>query len=224
MPRLRHRMLQPDQKCTEISATRLDYARPDHVRMPPNLALFFMRPIGWPFHLLLAAVGLMSLYAVSVPGGYFSLEIGSIFAWIAIGAIWFCRGIIRYILARYYRINENAGWLRWSIAPAVLVLVFTLAVCEIPWRATFFFSRPAMERFARRVLAQPSGATTAQHVGFYQACNAERIPGGMRFRIDRAGFIDRFGFAYCPDAPPRAAGNDGYEHLSGPWYIWRERF
>jgi hypothetical protein len=36
-------------------------------------------------------------------------------------------------------------------------------------------------------------------------------------------YVEPTGFAYSPNGDPAAVGGeDVYEHLDGPWYVWRE--
>ena len=81
-----------------------------------------------------------------------------------------------------------------------------------------------MERLAAG-LTQPSLCyypDANRWLGVYPVDRVETITGGMRFLVKGTGFLDREGFAYSPNGPPKAIGEDYYTHFSGPWYLWRQ--
>lgn len=165
---------------------------------------------------LLGALVCATLYAVSVPGWYFELTLAVICAWILVGAGWLVPVAARVIRRRRL---EPAD----MIVPALAAVVGALVFLDAPLHARYRLSRGAMDAAAKRVLAHPERARSIHRIGLWPTDRVERIPGGMRFTVSGAGFLDPGGFAYSPRGDPaNAGGEDAYTHLDGPWYLWDE--
>ena len=155
-----------------------------------------------------------TLYAVSAPGWYFELTLAVIAAWLLVGAGWLVSVAARVIRRR--RLEWADG-----VVPALALVVGALVFFDAPLHARYRLSRSAMDAAATRVVAHPGQARTIHRIGLWPTDRVERIPGGMRFTVSGAGFLDAVGFAYSPSGEPaRVGGEDIYTHLDGPWYLW----
>jgi hypothetical protein len=188
---------------------------------------WWLSPAGWPLTAAAAFNSLMIILATSVPGTYFELYMISLPVWILIGAVWAVRLLVALVIAwrrRHPVFRCWSTWRRWAVAPVIVMITILLLVTGAPLRLSFWASRTSMDHLALRVLESPSSAPTEEWIGVYHAERIQAIPGGMRFLVRGAGFIDPEGFAYSPNGPPAVLGEDYYTHWSGNWYVWRESY
>jgi hypothetical protein len=206
-------------------AAVLDYAAPPQ-RGPGAVGRFLLTSIGWPSHLAGFVALLIVWEAASVPGTHFGGMLIGILAWLAVGAVWFLRGVLRVGAGLRYGIKPQSltGKRRWLVLPILAFVCVASVGRRLPLHARFILSRGAMERMAQQVQADPNAGASTTRIGLYRVSRVEPIPGGMRFVIDGTGFLDRWGFAYSPNGAPASGGLDEYEHFRGPWYLWREIF
>ncbi len=201
------------------------------VRAPSRVALWWMRPPGWPLIGSAAVALLLTAYALSPPGTFFGLLMLLNFPWCLIVVALLVRAGLATAFSILYRdspLRRPTPWLRWVVVPAVIALAFVMARSGFPRRAAFALSRPALDRFAARILADTQPPPEDAWVGLYPVEQVERFPPassarGMRFLVRGTGFLDRFGFAFSPAAPPPdLGGEDGYTPIGDGWYVWRE--
>jgi hypothetical protein len=168
---------------------------------------------------LLGALVGTTLYAVSAPGWYFELSLAVVAAWILVGAGWVVSVGARALRRRSLFVLEAADF----VTPALVPLVWALVHFDVALHARYRLSRGAMDAAAKTVVAHPQRATTIHRIGLWPTDRVERIPGGMRFTVSEAGFLDAGGFAYGPvGEPANVGGEDVYTHLDGLWYLWDE--
>jgi hypothetical protein len=188
---------------------------------------FLLRPIGWPTHLLVAAVALVVLWDARLPGDFhFKSELqrwlGTVVGW-----WWAGRAIARYYGPTWWGVPRwmaQGHWRRWLVLIVVMLAVGAITSTSLPLRTGFWISRPAMERLANQVMSAPPGtpAPADRWVGVYHTAGVEQIPGGMRFLV-AGNVFDWWGFAYSTIDPPADMGFNDYEHFDGRWYIWEGR-
>jgi hypothetical protein len=109
----------------------------------------------------------------------------------------------------------------------VMAVVVTLTaagvILDVPLRARFAASRPALEALAAELSAPDASSTRPDRaVGLFDAERIERIDGGFRFLVRDSGFLDPVGFAYSMDGQPPVIGEDSYAPFEGLWWIWVE--
>ena len=168
---------------------------------------------------LLGALVCTTLYAVSAPGWYFELTLAVVGAWILVLAGWVVSVGVRALRRRSLFVLEAADF----VTPALVPLVWALVHFDVPLHARYRLSRGAMDAAAKTVVVRPKRATAIHRIGLWPTDRVERIPGGMRFTVSGAGFLDPGGFAYSPRSEPaNVGGEDVYTHLDGPWYLWDE--
>ena len=113
--------------------------------------------------------------------------------------------------------------MRPAVAATVCVVVALLLVIaartEAPLAVRFALSEDAMNDAARAVLAGERDPTTIDRIGLWNVRDVLRMPGGMRFQVEGAGFLVASGFAYQADGlPPQ--GPYEFEYYRGGWYTW----
>ncbi|HEY7876428.1 MAG TPA: hypothetical protein VIG64_15040 [Actinomycetota bacterium] len=184
------------------------------------------------------------------PGHGFGGYLMVMATWAAIGVYWFARlvgamvaGGRRAVLGR---------WVRWLIAPAIVLVTVGLIVTSAPLHARVAVSLRAMNDLARAAMDAPvpgdgvhssdSGgpgqllhpAEFPERVGMFPVTRVDAYEGGMRFLVTGEGVddstipplvdysLDEYGFAYSPSGRPPRIGEDTYWHLRGAWYLWEE--
>ena len=187
----------------------------------PRLRQAFEYPVGRWFNGAVAVMAAITLIAFSPPGGYFFVIILGIWAWLLLGVIWLGR-FIGVVGVR--RLTGRRGWWRtWLVTPVIVVVSAVAIQLDAPFHPRFRLSEPAMTRFAKRALDEPT-RTPPERIGLYKVGRVETFEGGVRFNVAGAGILDDEGFAYSPQGPPPSGGDNSYEHLRGPWYLWRWNF
>jgi len=169
---------------------------------------------------MVAVLAAATLVAFSPPGGYFIIIVLGFWVWLVVGLTWLGRFIGNVAVQRPIGIR---GWTTWLVAP-VIVLVSAGAIHQdIPLVLRFRISEPAMTRFAKHTLVEPTG-NPPDRVGLYKVGRVEMLDGGVGFTVAGAGIVDESGFAYSPQGPPAEGGGNSYEHLGGDWYLWEQDF
>jgi len=135
---------EPEARLGDAGVTRGIHPQPGRFERPPG---------AW-FH------GIAGLLALASSVGLFEGADGpELFAWLAMGAVWFGRfgtwlSILTTALARAAderaRLDPRAtaGALRWLGAPALVALTFAAREHDVPLRVRFFLSRGALEELA----------------------------------------------------------------------------
>jgi hypothetical protein len=187
---------------------------PDAGRRPP----LGVRILG----IVVVVLGILTVHALSVPGGDISLYMLPI-PWLVAGGAWL------FLVARAASDvgAKRSTAPRWLIAIALWVVVVAAAYgTDAPLRIRFALSQPAMDALALEMTRDGAPATSpAQRVGFYDAYLIERNGDGVRFVVAGAGFINPVGFAYSPAGIPDGdPETDTYRRISGDWWLWVREF
>jgi hypothetical protein len=104
---------------------------------------------------------------------------------------------------------------------AFLALVFVCVSYGLAFDGRFAISRGALESAAAQVR---SGRVlqTPVSLGLFRVSRVETAGPSVRFVVGEAGMADRFGVVYCPKGKPPQVGEDSYDHMQGPWWVWNE--
>lgn len=188
-----------------------------------------LKPPGKYFHCACGVAAFLTLFANSVPEGYFLPMILCIYLWGALAVTWWIRGIgFSFFTTRRHgsrAATRYMKWRSWAVGPASLALTIVLCLTQFPLWATYWLSKSSMDRMAMRVITTSAPVSGPMRVGLMQAIDCEPIAGGMHFRVDGSGFLDRGGFAYFPFPPfPTVRGKSQYSHWHGNWYTWRDHW
>ena len=123
-------------------------------------------------------------------------------------------------------------WRRWAFVPAILVVSVLVGRLGLARALRFELSRPAMEAFAKHVMAQPPGTPLPREkwLGLLHFSEFHRDESGVLLLMDQYGFLHAPGFAYFPDGPPVDEVKGYYPasdftHHHGDWYtFWVDLF
>ncbi|MFI6477473.1 hypothetical protein ACIBH1_06055 [Nonomuraea sp. NPDC050663] len=165
---------------------------------------------------LLAA---LTYVTFSVPGTHFVAALMLVYAWALLGLIWPAALAVTLAL-RAGRADLRLSWPVWAASPVIVAFAAAAVYFGVPERLRFELSRPALETLAMSVVSE--GDKEPGWTGLFPLRRAEAVPGGARFLVEGTGFLDPCGYAWSPNGRPPVIGEDHYEHLSGPWYRWRE--
>jgi len=174
----------------------------------------------WPWlPVLLSIVAVVvTLWSLVPPGGYFGLGMVALILWLATIVLWLAVGILAVMALPAPRLRGLVGLWPLLLVPALLAVVSVLARTESPERIAFALHRPALERLAEETAQAPDSQLSRQTVGLYHiSASYQDETGCTRMIVRDAGFLNATGFAYCPE-PPVSAYGENYTQLDGPWY------
>jgi hypothetical protein len=121
-------------------------------------------------------------------------------------------------------ISSFGTWFRRSIAIPYLFLAILLVRWNVPFRAAFIISKPAMDRLAQEVMASPplTSFFISRRVGLFSAMYIEKLPNGVRFASGYGHPFDYNGFAFSLSPLPPESHGYNYIHYHDNWYLcWR---
>ncbi|KAA9379741.1 hypothetical protein F5972_08835 [Microbispora cellulosiformans] len=147
--------------------------------------------------------------AVMPPGGYFPLVLAAIPAWLLSGLVW-----LGALLFRDYRRSL------WVLAPPLAALVtFALAALDVPMKAAFLVSEPALTKYVESVPGEKRWESTSDHVGLFTVGQVFRQDGMTELVMaDSGGFLEECGFAYSPHGGAGLLDFSSVDRLTDRWY------
>lgn len=189
----------------------------------PNVGAGVGMP-GWRFGLVIAILIALEFYSASLPN-YASWHLFLLGGWLLAGLVWLL-WLLMSVIASATR-TVRALW-RWGVIAALVTGTFIVADSGAPLRLRFELSRPAFERLAADLSIRGGPEKLADRsVGLYQAQDIERDDGGFRFIVPDTGccIFGLFGgFVWTEAGEPVHIGDDHYEHLDGPWFVWLQNW
>ncbi|MBO4272465.1 hypothetical protein [Microbispora triticiradicis] len=152
---------------------------------------------------------IVTLMAATPPGGSFPLVLAAIPAWLLSGLVW-----LGALLFRGYRRS------RWVLAPPLAALVtIALVSLEVPMKAAFLVSEPALTRYVESVPGERRWESTRDHVGLFTVSGFFRQDGMTELVIaGSGGFLEECGFAYVPQAGGWLPDFSSVDRLTDRWY------
>jgi hypothetical protein len=176
---------------------------------------------GWLSHLTALATLLLSAWELSAPGARLLMSLFLGVVWSGVACYWLLGLPATVIWER--RLPDRHSWPQWLVIPVTVAATAALWQTGAALQARFLLSQPAMSEMATSILASPEGREISdRRVGLYWAKDIERVRGAVRFHVAASGFGNSTGFAYSPEREPPNLGEDTYEHLQGPWWLWHE--
>ncbi|WP_158845981.1 hypothetical protein [Saccharothrix deserti] len=170
---------------------------------------------------------LLTLWAVSAPGGYFGVALSVYGCWLVVGVAWLVVGVLAVLaLPRPRKPHVGRLW-PFLLVPALVVVTWAAVRTEVVQSAVFEAHRSGLEAVVADVAAEPDHRLLDRQVGLHTIRTAKVDAGGCTLlTVSDAGFLDPTGYAYCPDRVPVDANGDGviYEHIEGPWYEFAVRW
>lgn len=186
----------------------------DDYTVPPGGAWGFERTFAAVYVAATVGIGMVWLWAVTVPGIRFISGLASFVVLLGIASTWLlCAGITAWRITTE-RARRPAYYL--YVVPTIGVGLVAATVLSIPLRVRFEFVRSDFDRYAREVLdaaegIDPTTVHTSADPGFelmhpevpeslggFSLRNAEIVPEGLIiFDTEGSGFDDA-GFAFLP--------------------------
>jgi len=118
-------------------------------------------------------------------------------------------------------------WAAWAVLPAMVILTTILIQDNVPVSVRLTLSESELISFVQDSQSQeiPAGRLDLSQVGLFKVKHV-RVQGDC-VRLTTSSNIlvlERYGLAYCPNGtlPAVKFGSGHYEHLHGPWWIWRD--
>ncbi|WP_117215952.1 hypothetical protein [Allorhizocola rhizosphaerae] len=93
--------------------------------------------------------------------------------------------------------------------PVLTPTVILMVVLQLPLHARWAVSRPAFDRFAAEMAADPD-ATPSGWIGAYEITHARRVSGGWIFYEANGNLFDDAGFACLPTGPTDDLGDGSW--------------
>lgn len=186
------------------------------------MAVYLMKPPGWPAHLLFVGMALWTCWYARLPIqtlGFLLIFMG----WAAVLALWGLWAVIRIGLWLHWRRQAiPARWRRWVVGPLVLLATAGLFQSGMIARFAFKRSRPQFEQIARQALAWPAFRWTGpKRVGAFEVQSVdlqEVTPGEPEVYFHLTEYGTAGGFVYRPNRRTRGATTD--RDMGDGWYAW----
>jgi hypothetical protein len=214
-----------------------DYTRPPVPDRPRSL-----RWLAVAYVVFAAAVSLLHLWSISVPGVRWLAWMASFWGIAVVAVVWMVAGVVT--LVRLVRgTTRRIGWYLLAV-PAIGLVVLVCRVTEAPLRVRFEPAREEFTAYAEQVLADAEGVEVTDpdsvtgddpawnvvnpdvplSIGGFRLSRARVLPQGVVIFDANGALFDDAGFAYLPDGS-FPAGDGSFESpdfrsLGGGWYAF----
>ena len=195
------------------------------------LAQWALGPLRWPVSLLSFGAMIYALWMARLPGRQIVHSM-SIYILASLGLFWLMWPFVRLYFARKHGWPHSLlmrGQKQRVLVGVALLLATAAIVYELPLRASFHFSRPAMDKMAKNLLASPEPYADDQWLGVYYATRIKKTRNtggvnGVRITCEETNRAYRSGFIYLPGIyKGRTTWRDrSYHYIGGDWWAWRE--
>ncbi|MEU6148695.1 hypothetical protein ABZ816_01710 [Actinosynnema sp. NPDC047251] len=168
----------------------------------------------------------LTLWAGSVPGGYWGMGLTALACWAVVGLAWL---VLLVLAIRALPVPRRPNLARlWAFLAVPLLLIATALTARsgVTEHAAFALHRSSLEALATETRASVEGRASDRAFLLLTVSHSVRDTGTgcVLMTVRDAGFLNSTGYAHCPDRAPAnvRAGGDGYtfEHLDGPWYVF----
>lgn len=160
----------------------------------------------WPIHVGVGAATLLTLWGARLPSWERPTMCGAAACWAILIGWWLVRlSLVRRATAEGIDLNARSAMRGWHVLPVVLFLLSTSLAFDLPARAAFAVSRPALARLAaqtrgRTLHTSPTGWAGVLPVG---AC----LESGSHIVINLRGEPRRY-LEFDPTGPDATTTND----------------
>jgi hypothetical protein len=186
----------------------------------PSGGLFLLEPIGGGMVAFVVLLVLLSFAAASGPAASCFTTLICLLGWTAATAWWGMKAIARLSVRSDLRFSRRQRCM-FFITPVLLGMTLLSIQFDLPSKLAFRLARSQMQRIAVAQLIAPDGSASVHSVGVYGACEFSHSGNTVTITVP-GGFMDKYGFAYCPAGKPNAYGV--MHPLGGPWYDWWMKF
>lgn len=219
----------PGRFCPQCGAERGD-ARvrtgPAESQAPPRWAQRYLQTPGAGYYALVSAGCVAALMASAVPGWLAPPAIIAIGLLPLLAVVWGARvaSLALVLTAIGWRHAPPAALRRLIIAPMMMVFTIGMVALDVPSRAALRLSRPAMDRWVKRVLDGKRSAMRQQWIGLYPARDISLNEDGVWFRTPGTIPNGGSGFVYSPNGWPEDSHELTFRRRGGGWYEWVHHF
>jgi hypothetical protein len=168
--------------------------------------------------LYLAALGpviassILTVFAVAVPGGEFTLIMIAPFSWLLSLCAWVAVLAIDRLRRRRVLV---------LVPPLLAAVTFALAAFGIPMRAAFLISEAPLTEYANALPEQEQWSESDGRAGLFTLDGARRWQGVTQLNISNSGgFLTGCGFAHAPDGHAKDIDASTIDHVTGNWYAF----
>jgi hypothetical protein len=205
----------------------LDYNTPSARKPKWPWLIPFISVAGWIALIAAIACAALTLWAARLPDADLPTLLLGVLIGIVSAVLWLVCVILKIFVVRPRGASAVGRAIRLTSVLIILSVTWVLLRAGVPRELMFRTSKPAMDLWARQVLASPGPLPASARIGSYDAYLIEPIPGGVKFSVEHAGFFRRGGgFAYSPGGPPPASGaaDENFTPIRGGWYwyTWSE--
>ena len=179
--------------------------------------------------MLVVVVFSWMLCQASNPAQAFDAEIITLVFAGLLAVPWLIRLVALSIYRSYgYPLPSALQGAAWAILPAMTVLTTILIHQNVPVIVRLKLSEGELISFVRDIQSQKIsvGKRVSRPVGLFQVTDVKVQGDYVRFTTGRSGLLglEIYGLAYCPGntLPAHKFGTGRYEHLHGPWWMWRD--
>ena len=172
-------------------------------------------PPGIAFNLATSGLVALSLYTSSVPNAGFGEILTMLLLWGPFGVIWLFRMVAALdAVERGRRVSVR----RWLAIPLAFTLIVAAVSADLPFRARFELSRPALDGLAAKVMSADPLVSTEGQVGLFSYHDLKSVPGGVLLFVDGPGQNRGIAWFSGPPHEPDPSTPWIYEPLEGPWF------
>ena len=158
------------------------------------------------------ASSIMTVFAVAVPGGEFTLIMIAVFGWL----LSLCAWVAVLAIGRLRRRRVLV-----LVPPLLAAVTFALATFGIPMRAAFLISEAPLTDYANALPEQEQWSQDKGRAGLFTLDSARRWQGVTQLYISGSGgFLTKCGFAHAPDGHTKDIDVSTIDHVTGNWYVF----
>lgn len=192
---------------------------------PPGwiIRAFLEPPRLWLMLISLPAI-VVTAWAGSVPGINWHLLVLGLLIGIPVALFAGLLLLIQLVIIALFRRHAAApmAYLRgWAITICLHTMILWIPFHWLSY-GRVYVTDPWMTRAVEALIASDTDLPTKQMIGTFSCHSFTRVPGGIMFRIDQAGYMENAGLIYMPGRRPVRAPDSrgGIWPLYGPWYVW----
>ncbi|WP_327044949.1 hypothetical protein OG320_24850 [Microbispora sp. NBC_01189] len=153
---------------------------------------------------------IVTLMAATPPGWSFPLLLAAIPAWLLSGLVW--------LGALLFRTHRRSRWV--LVPPLAALVTFALAALDVPMKAAFLVSEPALTRYVESVPGERRWESTHEQVGLFTVDQVLRRDSVTELVMaDSGGFLEDCGFAYSPREGAGLLDFSSVDRLTDTWYV-----
>jgi hypothetical protein len=174
-------------------------------------------------------------WAASVPGGYFTYELGVMLGWLVLWICWLVLAAIEIVaVRRATRLTRQTtqpvlvhdvrrGHWRLALVPMLTAVAMLMSTLDLGQRIRFEIDQSELDAAAAKVRSgeiDPKTPNLHSIGSMGPIKSVENRAGCVLIEMDDgAGFLSSEGYAHCPGGPPELHEHR-FELMKDDWYEW----